>query len=167
MRHVDPAVNAITGQIVDVAVRLHTTIGPGLLESVYQAIMPGALEQRGLAVEPHRFVSFEFEGRRFDHGLRVDLLVESQVVVELKSVEVLAPVHPKQVLTYLRLLDLPVGLLLNFGAATMKEGIRRIVNNRWPASDFIGGAQQPASTIDLVDAGAADIEQASERCVRR
>ena len=146
MRHVDPAVNAITGQIVDVAVRLHTTI------------MPGALEQRGLAVEPHRFVSFEFEGRRFDHGLRVDLLVESQVVVELKSVEVLAPVHSKQVLTYLRLLDLPVGLLLNFGAATMKEGIRRIVNNRWPASDFIGSPQEPGSTIELVDAGAADIE---------
>ena len=91
MKPVDPAVNLITGQIVDVAVRLHSEIGPGLLETVYQRIMPKALEQRGLHVERHVSVPFEFAGFRFDDGLRVDLLIESRVVVELKSVEVIAP----------------------------------------------------------------------------
>lgn len=84
-------------------------------------------------VERQKPVSFEFDGLQFDDAFRVDLLVERCVVVELKSVEALAPVHSKQVLTYLRLLNLPVGLLINFGAATMKEGLHRIVNNYQPS----------------------------------
>ena len=104
-------------------------IGPGLLESVYEALLYQLLLKRGLKVERQKPVSFDFDGIHFDDGFRVDLLVEKCVVVELKSVEVVAPVHAKQVLSYLRLLDLQVGLLINFGAPTIKLGIQRIVNN--------------------------------------
>jgi GxxExxY protein len=114
---------------------MHKELGPGLLESVYQAVMAGELVERGLSVEQNRTVPFEFRGRTYHKGLRVDLLVDGLVVVELKSVETLAAVHWKQVLTYLRLLNLPVGLLINFGAATLKEGLKRVVNNyQAPAS---------------------------------
>ena len=128
MMHVDD----ITGQIVDAAYGIHTGFGPGLLESVYEAVVARELERRGLTVERQKPVAFEYDGMRFDEGLRLDLLVEGAVVVELKSVEKLAPVHPKQLLTYLRLLELPVGLLINFGAATLKEGVVRVVNNHVP-----------------------------------
>lgn len=119
----------ITGEIVDASIRIHQDIGPGLLESVYEAILAKVLTKRGLAVERQKPVCFEYDGMCFDDGFRVDLLVEGQVVVELKSVEKVAPVHSKQLLTYLRLMNLPVGLLINFGAATLKEGLNRIVNN--------------------------------------
>jgi iron complex transport system substrate-binding protein len=92
------------------------------------------LVRRGFAVERQKVVVFEYDGLRFEEGLRVDLLVEGCVVVELKSVEKLAPVHGKQVLTYLKRLNLPVGLLINFGGATLKEGLQRIVN-RFPHDD--------------------------------
>lgn len=121
--------NEITQAIIAASLQIHRTLGPGLLESVYLAVLARALEQRGLDVAVHTSVPFEFEGMRFNHGLTVDLLVDQQVVVELKSVEKTAPVHFKQVLTYLRLLDLRVGLLINFGGATLKEGLHRIVNN--------------------------------------
>jgi len=124
----------VTGQIVDAAYKLHTRLGPGLLESVYEMVLARELERRGLRVERQKAVSFEFDGMRFEDGFRVDLLVEGVVVVELKSVENLAPVHSKQVLTYLRLLNLSVGLLINFGAATLKEGLHRIVNNYTPSA---------------------------------
>jgi GxxExxY protein len=120
--------NEITGEIVDVAYRLHSRLGPGLLESVYETVLAGLLQDRGLQVERQKAVSFEFEGHVFDDGLRVDLFVEHAVVVELKSVEKLAPVHMKQVLTYLRLLNLPVGLLINFGADRLKDGLQRVTN---------------------------------------
>lgn len=120
--------NEITGEIVDVAYRLHSRLGPGLLESVYETVLAGLLQERGLHVERQKVVSFEFEGHVFDEGLRVDLFVEHSVVVELKSVERLAPVHMKQVLTYLRLLNLPVGLLINFGADRLKDGLQRVTN---------------------------------------
>jgi GxxExxY protein len=119
----------ITGTIVDASLRIHRELGPGLLESVYEAVLARALDRRGLCVERHPAVTFEYDGMSFHEGLRVDLLVERRVVVELKSVETLAPVHHKQVLTYLKLLQLPVGLLINFGAPTLKQGLHRIVNN--------------------------------------
>ena len=121
--------------IIEASIAIHEKLGPGLLESVYQAVLPQALARRGLLVEAQRNVPFEFEGMRFQQGLTVDLLVDGQVVVELKSVEKLAPVHFKQVVTYLRLLDLRVGLLVNFGGATLKEGLHRIVNNR--STEFV------------------------------
>jgi GxxExxY protein len=91
--------------------------------------MARALAQRGLRVERQQVVSFEFDGMRFDDGLRVDILVNESLVIELKSVETLSAAHHKQLLTYLRLLHLPLGLLFNFGAATFKQGVKRIVNN--------------------------------------
>jgi len=118
----------VTGAIVDAALQVHRGLGPGLLESVYEAVLARTLQARGLTVERQKVIAFEFDGLRFEEGLRVDLLVDSRVVVELKSVESLLPVHKKQVLTYLRLLQLPVGLLINFGAPTLKEGLHRIVN---------------------------------------
>ena len=127
-------IDEITGQVVDAAFKLHSRPGPGLLESIYELVLAGELERRGLRVERQKPVSFEFDGLQFEDAFRVDLLLEGCVVVELKSVETLAPVHSKQVLTYLRLLNLPVGLLINFGSATMKEGLHRVVNNYRPSS---------------------------------
>lgn len=122
-------VEEVSGVVVDAAFHLHKDLGPGLLESVYETVLARLLEKRGLRVERQKSVAFDFDGMHFNEGLRVDLLVEGCLVVELKSVENLAPVHPKQLLTYLRLLELPLGLLINFGAPTFKEGIRRVVNN--------------------------------------
>ena len=118
----------ITGIIVDSALKIHRDLGPGMLESVYESVLAAVLTRRGLKVRRQCPISFEYEGMVFDNGLRVDLIVEDQVIVELKSVERVAPVHMVQLLTYLRLADLRVGLLLNFGAALMKEGIHRVVN---------------------------------------
>jgi iron complex transport system substrate-binding protein len=125
-------IDEITGEIVDAAYQLHKGLGPGLLESVYELVLTKELLRRGLRVERQKPISFEFNGLYFEDSFRVDLLVEGLVVVELKSVEDLAPVHPKQVLTYLRLLHLPVGLLINFGAPTLKEGLHRVVNHYIP-----------------------------------
>ena len=130
MREVDE----ITGEIVASAYQLHTELGPGLLESVYETVLGSMLERRGFEVERQKALAFEFDGIRFEEGFRVDLLVDRRVLVELKSVEKLSPVHAKQVLTYLRLLDLRVGLLINFGAARMNDGLRRIVNSHRPSS---------------------------------
>lgn len=119
----------ITGVIVDTSMKIHTQLGPGLLESVYEVVLAKSLQQRGMTVERQKAVTFSYESMVFEDGFRVDLLVENQVIVELKSVEKLSPVHGKQLLTYLRLMNLPVGLLINFGAATLKEGLQRVVNN--------------------------------------
>lgn len=124
----------ITGIIVDASLKLHQALGPGLLESVYETILARDLERRGLTVERQKTVRFDYDGLVFEEGLRVDLLVEGTVILELKSVETLAPVHKKQLLTYLRLMKLPVGLLINFGASTLKEGLHRIVNNLLPSA---------------------------------
>ncbi len=123
----------IAREVVDCGYRIHNGLGPGLLESVYEAVLAKLLAERGLFVERQKAAPITFEGLQFEEGFRADLLVEGRLLVELKSVETLAPVHGKQVLTYLRLLNLPLGLLMNFGAATFKEGVKRIVNNH---SDF-------------------------------
>jgi GxxExxY protein len=123
----------VTGEIVDAALKIHKGLGPGLLESVYESVLAKSLEKRGLKVERQKPMSFVFDEIQFDEGFRVDLLVNDRVVVELKSVEKLAPVHSKQLLTYIRLMKLPVGLLINFGASNLKEGLHRIVNDL-PAS---------------------------------
>lgn len=125
---VEMNIEELSAAVVDAAFHLHQSLGPGLLESVYECVLAKSLERRGLLVERQKIVSFEFDGMHFDDGLRIDLLVNGLLVVELKSVENLAPVHSKQVLTYLRLMHLPLGLLINFGCATFKEGCKRIVN---------------------------------------
>lgn len=106
---------------------------PGLLESVYEAVLAGRLEKRGLKVARQLPVSVFFDGEQFDAAFRVDILVEDRLVLEIKATEQLSKAHAKQLLTYLRLLKQPVGLLLNFSQATMKEGIRRLVNDYKPA----------------------------------
>jgi iron complex transport system substrate-binding protein len=131
-------INEVTGIIVDACVKLHMALGPGLLESVYETVLARDLERRGLRVERQKPISFEYDGLYFHEMLRLDILVESLVVVEIKSVERPAPVHAKQLLTHLRLLRLPIGLLANFGANTMKEGLQRIVNGEI-YSDESGG----------------------------
>jgi len=122
-------IEELSAVVVDAAFHLHTSLGPGLLESEYESLLAKSLERRGLVIERQKIVSFEFDGMRFEEGLRIDLLVNGLLVVELKSVENLAPVHYKQVLTYLRLMHLPIGLLINFGCGIFKEGCKRIVNN--------------------------------------
>jgi len=122
----------ITGAIVDESIQIHRARGPGLLESVYEIILASVLERRGLHVERQRPISFSHDGIEFAHAFRADLIVEERVIVEVKSIEHVAAVHPKQLLTYLRLTNLHVGLLLNFGAPIMKNGIKRVVNDLAP-----------------------------------
>jgi len=124
----------ITGAIIDSAIQVHRVLGPGLLESVYELVLARALTSQSFKIEREKSISFEYEGMFFANAFRMDLLVDERVIVEIKSVERLAPVHSKQLLTYLRLTNLQVGLLLNFGAATLKEGIHRIVNHLPPSA---------------------------------
>ncbi len=118
----------LAASVIDCGFSIHNRLGPGLLESAYEAILADQLVRRGMTVERQKPIPICFDGTRLSEGFRADLLVERRLLVELKSVERLAPVHGKQVLTYLRLLDLPLGLLINFGGATFKEGVRRIAN---------------------------------------
>ena len=113
---------------IDVCFHLHKDLGPGLLESVYEAILADQLAKRGLSVERQKPIPIHYDGTVMSEGFRADLLIDELLLVELKSIERLAPVHGKQVLTYLRLLNLPLGLLINFGGETLKEGLRRIAN---------------------------------------
>ena len=120
--------NEISGAIVDAAVKVHRILGPGLLESVYEAVLAHELTRRGLRVERQVAIDIVYEELRLPAAFRADLLVEGLVLIELKSVEQAAPVHKKQALTYMKLASIRVGLLLNFGAALMKEGITRLAN---------------------------------------
>ena len=114
--------------VVDCAFKLHQDLGPGLLESVYEAVLAASLTKLGLFVERQKLVSIEYDGLILPEGFRADLVVERSLIVEIKSVERLLPVHGKQLLTYLRLAKQPLGLLINFGAGTFREGIKRVVN---------------------------------------
>ena len=124
----------ISGDVLDVALRLHKQLGPGLLETVYETVLAAKLAEMGYAVARQVPVDFEFEGLRFEAAFRIDLLVEGRLLVEVKSVDQLHAAHAKQLLTYLRLTDQPVGLLINFGGATLKEGVRRLVNDYRPSA---------------------------------
>jgi GxxExxY protein len=127
-------IDQVSGDVLDVAFRMHTDLGPGLLESVYETVLAGKLASLGYKVSRQLPVSIEFEGLRFDAAFRIDLLVDGRLIVEVKSVERLTSVHAKQLLTYLRLTHQPVGLLVDFGGATLKEGVRRIVNDHRPSA---------------------------------
>jgi GxxExxY protein len=120
--------NDIATKIVDACYAVHTNLGPGLLESVYESILAFELEKRGLKTTRQQSISIVYEGVQFDEGFRADLVVEDKVIIELKSVEKVAPVHKKQLLTYLRLTDRKLGLLVNFGENLIKDGISRIAN---------------------------------------
>lgn len=127
-------IDAISGDVLDVALRLHRDLGPGLLESVYEAVLAARLAQLGYTVARQQPVDIDFEGVRIQGAFKMDLLVDGRLIVEIKSVERLLPVHAKQLLTYLRLTGQPVGLLINFGGETLKEGVRRLVNNHRPSA---------------------------------
>lgn len=122
-------IDEISAIAVDEAIGIHRELGPGLFETVYETILAGRLEARGLKVARQVPVPLEFDGQFFDVAFKIDILVEGSLVLEIKAVEQLSKAHARQLLTYLRLLKQPVGLLLNFSGATMKEGIRRMVND--------------------------------------
>ena len=120
--------NEIAKVVVNSSVSIHRSLGPGLFEIVYQRVLAYELRKAGLKVETETPVPLEWDGNILDESFRADMIIEGKLLLELKSLEKLSPVHKKQVLTYLRLLDLRLGLLLNFGAELMKEGIHRIAN---------------------------------------
>lgn len=118
----------IAKDVVDAAMKIHISLGPGLLESVYSVILAKKLEERGYRVEREKTVPVAFEGLQFEMGFRADLMINECFIVELKSVETMAPVHLKQLLTYLKLTNCRLGLLINFGEARLKDGIKRVAN---------------------------------------
>ena len=120
--------NEITGDILDSAIKLHRRFGPGMLESIYEQLLEAELIRRGHKVERQKSVSFEYDGLLLENAFRVDLLVDNKVVVELKSAEQMKPVFMKQVKTYLVAMNLQVGVVVNFGMNTLKEGYVRVVN---------------------------------------
>jgi GxxExxY protein len=133
--------NEITGTIIDSAMKVHSTLGPGLLESTYEICLLHELRKRSLEVKSQLSLPVAYDGVRLDAGYRIDLLVESSVIVELKAVERLLPVHEAQTLSYLKLSGYTVGLLLNFNVVHFKNGIKRIVNN------FKNSAPSPSSAV--------------------
>ena len=127
-------IDHVSGDVLDVALKLHRELGPGLLESVYEALLAGRLAKMGYSVSRQQAIDIEFDGVAIAGAFKLDLLVDGRLIVEIKSVERLMPVHAKQLLTYLRLSKQPVGLLINFGGETLKEGVKRLVNNHISAS---------------------------------
>jgi iron complex transport system substrate-binding protein len=117
---------------IECGLRVHRELGPGLFESVYEAVMAAVLRRQGLDVERQKPIPLEFDGMALGEGFRADLLVEKRVLIEIKSIDRLAPVHSRQLLTYLRLTRQPIGLLMNFGGETCREGLKRVVNNHDP-----------------------------------
>lgn len=126
-------IDEITAIVVDECIAIHRELGPGLFENIYETVLAGRLEARGLKVARQVSVPLVFDGHRFDAAFRIDILVEDRLILEIKATEMVSKAHGKQLLTYLRLFKQPVGLLLNFSQATMKDGIRRVVNDYKPS----------------------------------
>jgi len=129
-------IDEIGGNVLDLSIRLHRELGPGLLESVYETVLAAKLLSLGYSVERQKPIDIQFEGLRFEGAFRIDLLVDGRLLIEIKSVERLGAAHAKQLLTYLRLTKQPVGLLINFGGATLNEGFRRLVNDYHPSASL-------------------------------
>ena len=128
--------NEIATQIVDAAFRVHTTLGPGLLESVYETVLAEELTRRGLQLIRQQGIPLDYGNVHLDIGFRADMIVEGKVIVEIKAVEAIAAVHRKQLLTYLRLADKRLGLLINFDVELIKDGIVRVVNRLGDEGSF-------------------------------
>ena len=126
---------------IDCGFHIHKELGPGLLESVYEMLLAERLSRSGYMVERQKLLPVEFDGLKLPEGYRVDLLVDGKLIIEVKSVERVAPVHSKQLLTYIRIARQPVGLLMNFGGATFREGLQRIVNGPADIIAFPSNAQ--------------------------
>ena len=129
--------DSITANIVNASLQIHRDLGPGLLESVYEAILERELIARGFHVQRQRRVDITYRGYLYKKAFRADLIVENSVVVELKSTARTVEADTKQLLTYLKLLGLPVGLLVNFGGATLREGLKRMVNTPRPQAQNV------------------------------
>lgn len=121
--------NELAKIVVDLCLKIHRTLGPGLLESVYEEVLCYELAKSGLKFKRQQGIAVVYEGITMDLGFRADIIVEDKLIVELKSVELIAPVHPKVLLTYLRLTDKKLGLLINFNVELIKDGIKRVANN--------------------------------------
>ncbi len=132
MEHQD-RLEALTSIVIDCGYHLHRDLGPGLLESAYEMILAKVIEGRGLRIRRQVGIPIEYQGVVIDNAFKIDLLVEDMLLIELKSTERIAPVHAKQLLTYLRLMKLPLGLLMNFGQPTFRSGLQRVAN------DYYGG----------------------------
>jgi iron complex transport system substrate-binding protein len=147
-------INDVSADVLDVALRLHRALGPGLLESAYEALLAAMLERMGYSVLRQEPISIEFEGLRLEGVFRADLIVDGRLIVEIKSVERLAPVHSKQLLTYLRIMQQPVGLLINFGGETLKEGVKRVVNHYTSTSSSPSSSASPRLRVNNSSSGA-------------
>lgn len=121
-------IEELAQRTIDCGFHIHKRLRPGLLESVYEAVLAASLERAGLRVERQKPIAIEFDGLFIADGFRADIVVDGRLIVEVKSVERSAPVHGKQLLTYLRLTEQPLGLLMNFGCETFREGLKRVVN---------------------------------------
>jgi GxxExxY protein len=133
----------VTERVIGAAIEVHRELGPGLLESAYQAGMVYELGRRGIGFERQRQIPVNYKGVRLDCGYRVDLLVEGEVIVELKAIDALHPIHTAQVLSYLKLAGLQVGLLINFNVLLLKDGIRRVVLGLARVGEPAGGSAVP------------------------
>ena len=127
-------IDAISGDVIDVALRIHRELGPGLLESVYETVLAGKLAEIGYRIDRQKPIDIEFEGTVFTAAFQADLVVDNRLLVEIKCVDSLSKAHMKQLQTYLRLTNQPVGLLINFAGATLKEGLKRVVNDHVPSA---------------------------------
>lgn len=134
-------ISAVTSHVLAASIAIHSDLGPGLLETVYEQLLAAALQRQGYRVERQRAIDLQHDGLHIANAFRADLIVEDTLLVEVKSLERLAPVHAKQVLTYLRLARLPVGLLINFGGETLKEGVKRLVNPRHPSVSSVASVR--------------------------
>lgn len=127
-------IDELTRVVIGVAMRIHTALGPGLFETVYEAVLAGKLLEEGLNVDRQLPVDIDFEGKRYGSALKIDLLIEKRLIIEVKSTGRDNPLFAQQALTYLRLTGLEVGLVLNFGAASLRNGIKRVVNDYKPSA---------------------------------
>jgi GxxExxY protein len=128
-------IDVITGHVLDLSIRIHKALGPGMLESAYEQVLAGKLTEMGYLVERQQLLDIEFEGHRISGAFRIDIFVERRLLIEVKVVERLVPAHTKQMLTYLRLANQSVGLLINFGGGTLVEGYKRLVNDYQPSAN--------------------------------
>ncbi len=119
----------IASRVIDTTMGVHVDLGPGLLESVYEQVLANRLRKQGMKIDRQMPVGTRIDGLDFPDAFRVDILVDDRLMLEIKAVERLFPIHTRQTLTYLRLMKLPLGLLINFGGITLKEGLKRVANN--------------------------------------
>jgi GxxExxY protein len=152
--------NEISGAVVDSAMKVHSALGPGLLETVYLACLVHEVNQRGLRTAVQLPLPVFYDGLRLDLGFRLDILVENVIVVEIKAVDAISPIHQAQLLTYLKLSQKHIGLLINFNVVHLRDGIRRMVSGKSP-SDLANGLSSVSSESSVVNSARSSAEQAS------